>query len=221
MPKVLIVEDQESFRLALKAQLEQFEDILVVGEARDGRQAVDTALDLRPDVILMDIQMPFIDGIEATKRLKRSLPEVAVIMLTAHQDDDSIFAAFAAGADGYCLKGADTQRINLAIRAVADGAAWLDPEIASRVLKQTGLSWQLLKDSSASADKRMAQNIRLSDREKQILELVANGLSNPQIARELSVKPATIKTHVGRIMDKLAVCDRTQAAVKAIRQGLL
>jgi DNA-binding NarL/FixJ family response regulator len=193
----------------------------VSGEAVDGGQAVEAAGKLRPDVVLMDIQMPFIDGIEATRRIKQHLPQTAVIMLTVHNDDDRIFASFAAGADGYCLKGAETARLALAIRSVADGAAWLDPVIASRVLKETGFSWALRQVSPVSAEARMAQNLKLSNRERQILRLVADGLSNPQIARQLTVKPETIKTHIGRIMDKLAVCDRTQAAVKALRQGLL
>src|SRR5262249_21428327 len=128
---------------------------------------------------------------------------------------------FAAGADGYCLKGAQTDQLAMAISVVAGGATWLDPEIARRVIAQAGLTRALATASPASAESRIAQNLGLSEREQQILRLVADGLSNRQIAAELTVKPETIKTHLGRIMDKLAVCDRTQAAVKALRQGLL
>ncbi len=221
MLKVLIAEDQETFRLALKALLARMEDICVVGESKDGWQAVEAAADLRPEIVLMDIQMPFIDGIEATKRIKQRLPGIAVLMLTAHEDTERIFASFAAGADGYCLKGAATNRLILAIQTVADGAAWLDPDIAGRVLKEASSSWTPRQASPGSAVERMAHNLRLTEREKQILRLVSDGLSNPQIAQELAVKPETIKTHLGRIMDKLAVCDRTQAAVKALRQGII
>ncbi|HEY9871175.1 MAG TPA: response regulator transcription factor [Candidatus Obscuribacterales bacterium] len=221
MLKIFLAEDHEPFRLALKANLERIDDFTVIGEARDGMEAVELVCRLKPDVVLMDIEMPFIDGIEATQRIKRRSQQVAVVMLTAHQHDNEIFAAFAAGADGYCLKNADINRIVLAVRTVADGAVWLDPGIAKRVLRVTVSVPAIHATPAGGALDRITSNLRFSARERSVLRLVAEGLTNPQIARELSVKPETVKTHLGRIMDKLAVDDRTQAAVKALRQGII
>ena len=221
MLRVFLVEDHEPFRLALKAKLERIADFTVIGEARDGMEAVELAHRLKPDVILMDIEMPFIDGIEATQRIKRGSEQVGIVILTAHEHDDEILAAFAAGADGYCLKNADINRIALAVRTVADGAAWLDPAVAKRVLRATGSLPATQATPTPQAADRVTHGLRFSDRERSVLRLVAEGLTNPQIARELSVKPETVKTHLGRIMDKLAVDDRTQAAVKALRQGII
>jgi len=216
---VFIVEDHEMVRLGLKAGLERSEGFVVAGEAEDGLEAVEAVFRIKPNIVLMDIGLPSMDGIEATLRIKNRYSDVRVIMLTAQQDDNGIFAAFAAGADGYCLKGAPISRLTLAIRTVMDGAAWLDPAIAGRVLREPA---KMAISAAATPEKTSeGENIVLSDREREVLNLVADGLSNPEIGKRLYVSAETVKTHLRRIMEKLVVDDRTQAAVKALRQGLL
>lgn len=207
--------------------LEQAPDIKIVGEASDGKEGVVAVSELKPNVVLMDIGLPAIDGIEATGQIKKNAPNVRVIMLTSHDNDRDVFAALSAGADGYCLKETPTSQLVLAIRAVADGAAWLDPGIASKVLRASvaGAAPGGRADSgtaaSGSAGAHGEQKSRLSQREIDVLKLVVEGMSNQAIAEKLYVSVETVKTHMRRIMEKLAVSDRTQAAVKAMREGLL
>jgi two-component system, NarL family, response regulator LiaR len=224
--RVLVVEDHEITRVGLRLMLDQAPDINIVGEAADGRQGVDAAAQFKPNVVLMDIGLPALDGIEATNQIKRSLPEVRVIMLTSHDNDRDVFAALSAGADGYCLKETPTTQLVLAIRAVADGAAWLDPGIASKVLRASvaGAAPNATRESSSNESNSPAveqKTSRLSQREIDVLKLVVEGMSNQAIAEKLYVSVETVKTHMRRIMEKLAVSDRTQAAVKAMREGLL
>jgi two-component system, NarL family, response regulator LiaR len=221
--RVVVVEDHEITRMGLKLTLEQHEGISVVGEAQDGREGIDTVLRLKPNVVLMDIGLPFIDGIAATNTLKGQLPQTRIIMLTSHDNDRDIFAALGAGADGYCLKETAMNQLALAIRTVAEGAAWLDPGIASRVLRasvQAGLTAAI---ASKASDKEEAKTnaSRLSQREIEVLTLVVDGLSNQEIAEKLIVSVETVKTHMRRLMEKLSVSDRTQAAVKAMREGIV
>jgi NarL family two-component system response regulator LiaR len=230
---VLVVEDHEITRVGLRLMLEQAPDITIVGEAADGKKGVDAVAELKPNVVLMDIGLPAIDGIEATDQIKKNTPGVRVIMLTSHDNDRDVFAALSAGADGYCLKETPTQQLVLAIRAVADGAAWLDPGIASKVLRASvvGHGPNIAvskdgKDGATLATKGGAggpgnKAARLSHREIDVLKLVVEGMSNQAIAERLFVSVETVKTHMRRIMEKLAVSDRTQAAVKAMREGLL
>jgi len=211
---VLIVEDQEIARVGLKVILESNHGIKVCGLAQDGQDAVAQVLELRPTVTLMDIGLPVLNGIEATKRIKQNDESLRIIMLTSHDDDRHVFAALSAGADGYCLKEAPAQQLVMAIRAVAEGVAWLDPGIASRVLKTIATGGAKEKEESALA-------AALSTRELDVLRLVVNGLTNQEIADKLVLSVETVKTHMRHIMEKLAVSDRTQAAVKAMREGIV
>ena len=214
---IFVVEDYEVTRIGLKLLLEQIEGFKVVGEAEDGRTAVKKAAQLKPQVVLMDIGLPIMDGIDAAKQIKDALPDTRIIMLTSHEKDKDIFAALSAGADGYCLKEVASSRLAMAIRAVHEGAAWLDPGIANRVLRARTVT----PSAQGGQAKSSGSQSPLSQREVDVLRLVVDGLSNQEIADRLSLSVETIKTHMRHIMEKLAVDDRTQAAVKAMRQGLV
>jgi NarL family two-component system response regulator LiaR len=203
--------------------LEQAPDISIVGEAADGKEGVEAVTELKPNVVLMDIGLPALDGIEATSQIKKNSPNVRVIMLTSHDNDRDVFAALSAGADGYCLKETPTSQLVLAIRAVADGAAWLDPGIASKVLRASvaGSTPPLNATTDGAGPVPAQRTSKLSQREIDVLKLVVEGMSNQAIADKLFVSVETVKTHMRRIMEKLAVSDRTQAAVKAMREGIL
>ncbi|HEY9871535.1 MAG TPA: response regulator transcription factor [Candidatus Obscuribacterales bacterium] len=212
--RILVVEDDDITRAGLRLLLDKHPHFTLVGEAGDGRAAVARTMELRPAVVLMDIGLPGMDGIEATQQIKASLPDTKVVVLTSHATDDDVFGALAAGADAYCLKEISTRQLLLAIEAVAGGVAWLDPAIARRVF--------LAATSGARAPSGDRTNdFGLSDRELEVLSHIVKGLSNQEIAVTLHLSPETIKTHIKHIMEKLSVADRTQAAVKAIRQGLL
>ncbi|MDR3617308.1 MAG: response regulator transcription factor [Candidatus Obscuribacterales bacterium] len=214
---VMIVEDQMLTRIGLRAVVESFPDLEVVAEAENGKLAVEQALIIKPNAVVMDVEMPVMDGIEATKQIKQLVPESNVLILTSHDLDDDVFAALAAGADGYCLKDASADSLAGAIRAVSGGATWLDQAIAKRVLRA---SVGTQSKAPVKAEKKN-DKFALSARQTEILELLVEGLSNQQMADRLFVSNETIKTHMRHIMEKLAVADRTQAAVKALREGLL
>lgn len=222
---VIIVEDHEITRVGLRLTLEKITDLRIIGEAADGQDGVEQTLTLKPHVVLMDIGLPGIDGIEATGIIKKSAPNTRVIMLTSHDSDRDVFAALAAGADGYCLKETPPGQLGLAIKTVASGAAWLDPGIASRVLRasvQSGLAATSNKREGEAAGRPAGTSTsKLSQREVDVLKLVVEGKSNQEIAEALYLSVETVKTHMRRIMEKLAVSDRTQAAVKAMREGIL
>lgn len=225
--KVVLAEDDEPTRFWLKMTLQQTNNFDVVGQAADGRSAVELATRNKPDLILMDIGMPIMDGVEAARLVKESLPETKVIMFTSHDTDDSVFAALSAGADGYCLKTLTAEQLLKAISSVLDGAAWLDPGIARKVLRaasqKSGTGEPEAKETSAAKDgKEGAGNpFSLSAREMEVLQLLVEGLSNQEIADKLCLGTETIKTHMRHIMRKLSVSDRTQAAIKAMRQGIV
>lgn len=217
---IFIAEDHEITRVGLKLTLEQVPGFKVVGEAEDGKSAVQQVVELKPQVVLMDIGLPLMDGIVATCRIKEEVPGTRVIMLTSHDNDRDIFAALGAGADGYCLKEVSDAQLVMAIRAVADGVAWLDPGVASRVLRVCATVTQPTQTGDDGAAKAPGPS-PLSLRELDVLRLVVEGLSNQEIADKLILSVETVKTHMRHIMEKLAVSDRTQAAVKAMREGLL
>jgi DNA-binding NarL/FixJ family response regulator len=216
--RVMIVEDHLVYRMGLKVLLEAHPDLEVIAEAADGERAILLAQQMQPDVIVMDVSMPVLDGIESTKEIKVLVPKSKVLMLTSYDGDNYLFSALSAGADGYCLKDAPIQSICVAIRAVNSGACWLDPVVAKKVIraytttKVAPPSGLILQDSARSV---------LSARQVEILELVVDGMSNVQMAVHLSVSLDTVKTHMRNILGRLAVSDRTQAAVKAIRSGLV
>lgn len=213
--KVLLVEDHPLTREGLKMLLEQVSEVEVVGEVDRGDEALRVAQESKADVVVMDIGLPGIDGIEATKQIKAALKDVKVVMLTAHDNEQEILAALSAGADGYCVKSGDPGHLLTAVKAVADGAAYLDPKVANLVLRRvvpTVASSPTLTPEPASC---------LSDREKDVLRLIADGLANHEISGKLHLSVGTIKGYVREILNKLCVNDRTQAAVVALRKGLI
>ena len=194
----------------LRALLETLPGVKVVGEASDGRQAVDLAVSLRPGVVVMDLQMTGLDGIEATRQIAARLPSTAVLVLTMHDDDDSVFAAMRAGARGYLLKGADQEEIARAIAAVSRGEAIFGPAVAGRLLQ----FFAALPQSAA------VPFPELTMREREILDLMAGGLSNAEIARKLNLSSKTVSNNVSLIFDKLQVAGRSKAIVRARNAGL-
>ncbi|MGD9680538.1 MAG: response regulator [Candidatus Obscuribacterales bacterium] len=213
---VVIVDDQEIVRIGLKVLIDQSDGLQVVGLAQDGREAVLKVEQIKPDVVIMDIGLPLVDGIEATRLIKERFESIRVVMLTSHDDDRHVFAALGAGADGYCLKETPGNQLVMAVRSVAEGAAWLDPGIAMRVLKASA------RGAETRNEKAETNSITstLSKRELEVLRLVVDGNSNQEIADKLVLSVETVKTHMRHIMEKLRVSDRTQAAVKAMREGL-
>jgi DNA-binding NarL/FixJ family response regulator len=209
--RVLIADDHPLFRDGLRVLLESAGDVEVLGEATTGEEAVALALSLRPDVALMDIAMPGVNGIEATRRIVQADPQVQVMMLTMLEDDDSVFAALRAGARGYLLKGARRDEALRAIRAVANGEAIFGPGIAQRMARYFAVR------RPPSAANPFPE---LTDREQEILTLIARGRSNAQIADDLVVSLKTVRNHVSTIFNKLQVADRGQAMDVARRQGL-
>ncbi len=217
--KVLLVEDHTMIRMGTALVIERADGIELVGQAEDGRQGVDMTKHLSPDVILMDIGLPIIDGIEATKLIKESNTEARVLIFTSRDNDDDVFAALAAGADGYIMKGATPEQLAQAIIAVNEGTAWLDPAIARLVL--SSVQKQNKAVSTPAGIKAGKNAFGLTDREMEVLGLIVEGLSNPEIAERLVITRATAKAHVHSILQKLYVNDRTQAAVTAMREGLV
>ncbi len=229
---ILLVEDHALTRIGLKTVLARAQDLKVIAEAVNGEQAVKLALELKPQIILMDVGMPAMDGIEATKKIREQTPDVNVIMLTSHDNESDIFASLSAGAAGYCLKEVAPERLYAAIRCVNAGDVWLDSTIASKVIKRYAPSPKDAAESSKkNAEESKTAGLKspspsplpepLSVRELEVLNLVVEGLSNQQIADRLIISLATAKTHVRNILAKLAVDDRTQAAVSAMRRGLV
>jgi DNA-binding NarL/FixJ family response regulator len=206
---VLVVDDHAVVREGLRSFLELQEGIEVVGEAADGEAAVRAAEAWQPDVVLMDLVMPRLDGVGAMRELRRRLPSARVIVLTSFPDDDRLLPAIQAGAAGYLLKNADPQEVVRAVRAAHAGEALLDPGVAARVLEAI----------AQRPDSEPAE--RLTPREREVLALIARGMPNKLIARELEISEKTVKTHVGHVLAKLGVTDRTQAALQAVREGLV
>jgi DNA-binding NarL/FixJ family response regulator len=210
--RVLLVDDHAVVREGLRAFLELQAGIEVVGEAGDGEQALTEAHRLQPDVILMDLVMPKLDGVGAMRELRHRMPGTKVIVLTSFSDDDRLLPAIAAGAAGYLLKDAEPRELARAVRAAHAGQALLDPAVASRLV-----------DAFATGAGRAAEDDgaeRLTPREREVLDLIAHGFSNKRIALQLGIAEKTVKTHVGHVLAKLGVADRTQAALLAVQSGL-
>jgi DNA-binding NarL/FixJ family response regulator len=222
--RLLIAEDHQLAREGLLACLEKMDGLQVVGEAVNGQEALRLAKEMPLDLVVMDIRMPVMDGIEATQTLKKQSPNTKVVMLTSYQEGEEVYAALAAGADAYCMKDIRTERLAEVIRMVFDGAVWLDPAIAKIVMGTLPLSWASKSKpstGSSSTGSRVRYNAELTEREKEVLEKLVDGKSNREIADELCITLHTAKAHVCNILQKLAVDDRTLAAVKAVRDGLI
>ncbi|MET0840480.1 MAG: response regulator transcription factor [Marmoricola sp.] len=211
---VLVADDHHLVRSGLRAMLDVHEDIDVVGEAEDGRQAVAAALTLAPDVVVMDIRMPRMDGIEATREISSREHAPRVLVLTTFDLDEYVYEALRAGAGGFLLKDAPPERLADAVRTVAAGESLLAPAVTKRLVER----FVSRPSPSGASDERLQ---RLTEREHEVLLLVARGLSNAELARELFLSEATVKTHVTRVLTKLGLRDRVQAVVFAYEEGLV
>lgn len=213
--KILIVDDSKLTRVGLRTTFKVMEGMEVIGEAENGQQGIEMAVEEKPDVILMDIGMPILDGIQATKKLKSQQNQSKVIMLTSHESEQDVFDAFTAGANSYCMKDIEPEMLATVIRSTHNGASWLDPRIAKIVLQNFG------KPQQEASQPKQDDDASLTDREIDVLQLIARGYSNSQISKELCISMNTVKTHIRNIFHKLEVEDRTQAAMKAVKKDLI
>jgi DNA-binding NarL/FixJ family response regulator len=211
--RVVVVDDHDLFRTGLKTLLEA-QGVNVVGEAANGQTAIKLASELAPDVVVMDLNMPGLTGVETTRKLAGIAPLTRVVVLTISADDDDVMDAVMAGACGYLLKDSSIPDLIVGIRAAAAGESLISPQIAAKVLRRL---------RAQSSNEEAAETIRaeLSDREIEVLKLIANGKDNAQIARELFISPKTVKNHISNILMKLQIENRIQAAVYAVRSGIV
>lgn len=216
--RLLIVDDHQVVREGLSSILTTRGDIEVVGMARDGREAVEKARQLSPDVVLMDISMPGMNGVEATRQIKRENPQAGIVVLSMYAEEEYIFDLVRAGAAGYLLKDADSSQIANAIRAISRGESMIHPVVVSKILSE----FSHLSNHLKVKDERQGQRkYDLSDREISVLQLVAEGKTNKEIAKDLRISEKTVKNHARSIFHKLNVSDRTQAAIHAVKEGLI
>jgi DNA-binding NarL/FixJ family response regulator len=234
--RVVLIEDHFLTRVSIRTGLQQFHDIKVVGEAANAVMGLRMLQETKPDIAVVDIGLPDIDGIELTQRFKTHLgervsSETKILVLTMQESEESVLAAFAAGADSYCLKDISIERLVKALWATYEGQSWIDPAIARIVLRQCQTAeLQVHRNKNSKTvniravdpeEDRLAQAYPLTERELEILTLIVRGHDNATLARELYISPGTIKTHIRNIFNKLCVDDRTQAAVFALRSGLV
>ena len=210
MTRVVIADDHPVFRRGLKALLDGEDGLEVVGDAADGQEAVKVVLDLEPDVVVMDLHMPVLGGVEAAKQIREVLPDIGVLVLTMHEDDELVFAAMKAGARGYLVKTTDDDEIVRAVQAIGAGEAIFSATIAQRMMGYF----------TAISSSKAVLFPQLTDRERDVLELMASGLDNPSIAYRLSLSGKTVRNRVSAIFTKLQVADRAQAIVRAREAGL-
>ncbi len=209
--KVVICGDQDIVRDGLELLLKLEKDVQIVGMASDGAEAVDLAVREKPDLVLMDLKMPFVNGVEATREIRAKCPGVRVLVLTTYGADEWVFDALRAGADGYLLKDSPREQVLEAIRGTLQGKAYIDPSVAGRVLGQVRTGAK--KPATLITDK-------LTQRETEVLQLLARGLTNEDISRQLFLSEGTVRNHISAIVGKLGVADRTQAAIVALQHGL-
>lgn len=214
--KLLLAEDHELTRIGLAHALQKHTDICVAGEAENGRQAVEQAGTLKPDIIVMDIGMPTLDGIQATREIKRLYPHIKIVILSSRQEKEEVFASLSSGAEGYCLKDIKVDRLIQTLQMVSNGGIWLDPPIAQMVLNA------LPSFNNKPEFLNLPEfQTNLTEREFDVLKEICSGKSNKEIAASLGISLHTVKGHVCNIIQKLAVDDRTQAAIKALHVGLV
>jgi DNA-binding NarL/FixJ family response regulator len=209
--RVVAVDDHDAFRAGLRALLSTVDGIDLVGEGRTGDEAVELARSQQPDVVLMDLNMPGVDGIEATRRIVEAAPHIAVLVLTMYDDDDSVFDAVRAGARGYLLKGAGRAELVRAVRGVASGEAIFGPAVARRLMAY------FARPAPPAAREVFPE---LTEREHEVLDLLARGMSNAEITSRLGLSPKTVRNHVSNVFSKLAVRDRAEAIVRAREAGM-
>lgn len=231
--RIVLIEDHDLARIGLKTALQQHESIQVVGEAANGQQGLDVIHQEHPDLAIVDIGLPDIDGIEVTRQLKELQKDVEsptrVLILSMHDDQEAVLAAFAAGADSYSVKDVAVEKLVEAIQATHEGQAWIDPAIARIVLQQVQQAPpptdseepQTTIEADTPEYEKLLESDPLTEREMEVLELIVAGQSNAAIAEQLYITVGTVKTHVRNILNKLCAADRTQAAVRALRSGLV
>jgi two-component system, NarL family, response regulator LiaR len=207
--RLLVVEDDPVMQMGLEHFFSAYPWLQIVGRVADGYAAIASAQALQPDLIIMDIGLPQLDGIAATQQIKQAQPQVRILMLTSHKTERETIAAFSSGADAYCIKGSNPAKLLVAINCIRDGGSYLDPQVARHVLDH-------LKPPAVATPPT-----NLSKRELEVLKLIVDGCTNPEIAAALYLSPSTVKAHIRSIMNKLAVDDRVQAAVIALRSGLV
>ncbi len=216
--KVLVVDDSRLTRMSVKTTLNAAkESIELIGEAEEGSQAIELVGRLRPDVVLMDIGMPIMDGVRATQAIKRQHPEVKVVMLTSHDDETDVLDAFSSGANSYCLKETPPEMLVHVVLSTAHGACWIDPKIARIVMSQLQPSDRPSSESTPGSGGLCL----LTEREIDVLKLVTQGLNNAEISDKLCISMNTVKTHLKNIFQKLEVEDRTAAALKALKERII
>lgn len=208
--KILIADDHPVVREGLNSMLSREVDFKVIGEAKDGAETVNKVAELRPDVVLMDLRMPEMDGVEAMRRIRTTDPQVKFIILTTYSDDDYIFSGIEAGARAYLLKDAPREELFKAIRSVYRGESLIQPVVASKLL-----------DRFSQLSRRTPSGEELSERELEVLCLMAKGAANKEISAELKIAQSTVKTHITNIFQKLGVNDRTEAVTQALKRGII
>lgn len=240
--RVALIEDHDLTRVGIRTALQQQKEIEVVGEAANGNEGLKVLQEKKPDIAIVDIGLPDIDGIELTRQIKASIAEdqeaPKVLILTLQDNQEAVLAAFAAGADSYCMKDISFDNLIEALRVTQEGNSWIDPAIARIVLKQTRQATAPATSASSSTEQgassktvaiaatepeysQMLEAYPLTDRELEVLQLIVEGYSNAAIAEKLYITVGTVKTHVRNILNKLCADDRTQAAVRALRSGLV
>lgn len=217
---VLIVEDHALTRFGLKTALEAQNYIKSINEVEDGETAIKVCQNASPDIILMDLGLPGINGIDATKNIKKHTPDSKIIILTSHNSQEEVWACLKAGANAYCHKDIEPERLLQVIESVHDGAVWFDPSIADLILTKLSNDNSLVAHQQDQKQEE-EEKIQLTYREKEVLKLIVDGFSNAEIAEKLFVSIHTAKAHVCNILQKLSVDDRTQAAIKALKDGIV
>lgn len=233
--RVALIEDHDLTRVGIRTSLQQRSNIQLVGEATNGKDGLELLINQNPDVAIIDIGLPELDGIELTKKIKdiqteNNLPNTKILILTLQDNEEAVLAAFAAGADSYCMKNISFDHLLESIQTTYDGQSWIDPAIAGIILKQTRLNTSPTTSPSDNKFNSTAQGQEysklleaypLTERELEVLKLIVDGCSNAVIADKLFITVGTVKTHVRNILNKLCADDRTQAAVRALRSGLI
>ena len=219
--KLMIVEDHELTRNGIVYSLGKLPKLEIIAEAEDGKKAIDLIGQNIPDLILMDIGLPFMDGIEVTQKIKEFNENIKIIMLTSYSEQEKVFAAFQAGASAYCMKDIKMDSLSKIIDIVMDGGIWFDPKIAEFILNLLPIISKQTNKAKRQGISGVMNDIELTVREKEILQLIGLGYNNKNIADELSLSIHTVKNHVSNVLTKLALDDRTQAAIYALKEGLI
>lgn len=218
--RVLIAEDHELTRIGLSHSLEKCAFVEIVGDAEDGQEAVTKTKALKPDIVLMDLGMPVLDGIQATRQIKAVLPGTKIIILTSHKQQNEVLAALTSGANAYCLKDIKPERLIQVLEFVMDGVLWIDPSIAGILVNIVSQNKSEENGVSTHSEEKNIE-YKMTPRELEVLAYLAEGISNKDIAEDMNISIYTVKRHISGIIEKLAVSDRTQAAVKALKIGLV